>query len=46
MMVIETHFNSRNTFKIYGFILYETKDPRDRAGGSSVILIKAASNTS
>ena len=40
MIVSETHLTSRNTFKINGYILYDTKDPRDRACGGSAILIK------
>src|SRR6476661_823461 len=40
MMISETHLTSRNTFNINGYILYDTKDPRDRACGGSAILIK------
>lgn len=41
MLVSETHLTSRSLFKINGYTLYDTKDPRGRACGGSAILIKS-----
>lgn len=41
MLISETHLTSRSLFKIHGYTLYDTKDPRDRACGGSAILIKS-----